>query len=111
MGFFHPPLLKRAMHPNGNANRTISIMAMTVNDKFRTVCRTRLTVAYVRNRKKPFSHIPTCHPLVLYNVLIMNMFRTPNKIGCTKYVMTAKMAKPIGGIYIVKDRRELSNCD
>jgi hypothetical protein len=109
MGFFHSPLLKREMHPNGNANRTISIMAMLVKDTFRTVCRTRLTVENVRNRKMPFNHIPTCHPLVLYNVLIMNMFKTPNKIGCTKYVITTKKAKPIGGIYIVKDSRELSN--
>ncbi len=62
MGFFHPPLLKRAMHPNGNANRIISIMAMLVKVMFRTVCRTRLTVENVRNRKMPFNHIPTCHP-------------------------------------------------
>lgn len=97
------------MHPNGKANRTISIMAILVKDTFRTVCRTRLTVENVRNKKMPFNHMPTCHPLVLYNVFIMKIFKTPNKIGCTKYVITAKMAKPIGGIYIVKDRRELSN--
>ena len=109
MGFFHPPLLKRAMHPNGNANRTASIIAMLVKVTFRNDCRTRLTVENVRNRKMPFNHIPTCHPLVLYTVLIMNMFKTPNKIGCTKYVITIKKAKPIGGIYIVKDSRELSN--
>lgn len=109
MGFFHPPLLNRAMHPNGNANRTISTRATLVKDTFRTVCRTRLTVVNVKNRKMPFNHMPTCHPFVLYNVLIIKMFRTPNKIGCTRYVITTKKAKPIGGIYIVKDNWEPSN--
>ena len=111
MGFFHPPLLKRAMHPKGKASRTMSTMATVVKVKFRVVCRTRLMVEKVSTKKMPFSQKPTCQPLVLYSVLMMKMFKTPIKIGCTRYVMTAKKAKPIGGIYIVKDNRELSICD
>jgi len=81
MGFFQPPLLNRAMQPNGNANNTTSITATTVNDSPKAVCNTIFTVENVNSRNMPFSQNPTCHPLVPNSTLMMKMFRTPTIMG------------------------------
>jgi hypothetical protein len=77
MGFFHPLLLNLAMQPNGNASRTMSIMAVNVKGRLRAVCNTRLTVENVSSRNMPFNQKPTCQPLVLYRMFMMKMFKTP----------------------------------
>ncbi len=78
MGFFHPPLLNLAKHPKGKGNTSTSIKAMYgVNGKLKFVCSRRLMVEKARSKKMPFSQKPTCQPRVLYNMLMIKMFKTP----------------------------------
>ena len=97
------------MHPNGSANNKSMIAITGKNCKVKVVCRIKLMVENARRRKTPFSQKPTCQPLVLCSELINAMFMTPITIGCAKYVIAIKKAKPKGGIYDIKDCSALSN--
>jgi len=56
-------------------------------------------VVNVSSKNMPFSQKPTCQPFVLYNELIIMMFRLPKIKGCAKYVIANNKAKPMGGMY------------
>lgn len=81
MGFFQPPLLKRAIQPKGKDSATMSTIAIELKFKFSEICNSKLIVEKVNNRNTPFNQKPTCQPLVLYNVLTKKIFRTPIIIG------------------------------
>ena len=86
------------MQPNGSDSTIMSIKAAEVKDKLNWVWSTRLTEENARSRNMPFSQKPTCQPLVLNRVLMMNMFRIPIIMGCTMYVINSRKIKPRGGM-------------